>query len=219
MYGYLATGAVCFCLGIGFANMPFLNSYGPHTHEAVACTDLDNYVEQTNGISDFQYHFSIFGIHRKRTIDAVNELYERAHCEPHPTEIPGRMAYKMIDSDVVADQMPDPQGNLAPRSVPAPAAFSASSDTAPAPSQPVIGANTRHRGFHIHLSATTACNWLTQRQTATWLRKTRPARRPVLRPLATGTPSPFANKAPAQRDRLPRGRLPIDVSSALPTGA
>ena len=152
MYGYLATGAVCFCLGIGFANMPFLNSYGPHTHEAVACTDLDNYVEQTNGISDFQYHFSIFGIHRKRTIDAVNELYERAHCEPHPTEIPGRMAYKMIDSDVVADQMPDPQGNLAPRSVPAPAAFSASSDTAPAPSQPVIGANTRHRGFHIHLS-------------------------------------------------------------------
>lgn len=120
---------------------------------SMACGDLDAYVQHVSDFSDHRRHDAIVGIHRQKTIDAVNELYDRARCQPQ-RDADGHETYQQFHAKVV-DDVNDPGPRTAlepPRSYPLyshgvfispPATTVAATGTPPNPVAPTARAGRR----------------------------------------------------------------------------
>ncbi len=112
---FITAGALLaagWCIGWRCHDVPVLaNAITIESHEQRACEFLDAYLTELDKVPDFRLHFTTMGVHRANTISAVNELYDRGHCQVTGAagEIaPGRPVYRKINSAIYDDQMPAP---------------------------------------------------------------------------------------------------------------
>ena len=136
-----------------FQEVADLRPYVPpvfSTAATLACGDVDAYVRHVKDLNDHHVRQDSFGIHRQKTIDAVNELYDRARCSAFQDVRTGREMYKTLPANWLVDSNdpPAPAASVAAAPAPFPAA-PVSAPTAQAAEAPAPRAYLTTRRRHV----------------------------------------------------------------------